>query len=199
MKSSAAKATICAGFSGHVSQRQLSPGWKKTLAICPKLICGWNPSQAGWHLDWVHEAHSNPLHMLASAMLESPRLCCPSAGAEPEGPWKGKEKGSLNLSDDNFHKEREVRVLSCLQLLQAAPSMGRSDVGQELEPELFDRKLFLQTGAMSCVTAVRSAVASCACTASLHSCCCAGCPTRGPGSHKDLVNHSLLQHQLHLD
>lgn len=187
-KSSAAKATICPGFVGHVSQSQLSPGWKKTLAICPELVWGWNPSQAGWHLDWSHEAHSNPLHMLASDMLESPCLCCPSAGAEPEGPWKAKEKGSLNLSDDNFHQEREVRALSCPQLLWVVPIMGRGNLGLEVEPEFYLR-LLLQAGAMSCITAASAPPQL----------LCAECPMPGPGSHKDLVNHSLLQHQLYLD
>lgn len=62
MKFSTAKATICPGFAGHISQSQLSLGWKNTLAICPELVCVWTSSQAGWHLDQSHETWSVPLH-----------------------------------------------------------------------------------------------------------------------------------------
>lgn len=117
--------------------------------------------------------------MLASDTLESPCLCCPSAGAEPEGTWKVKDKGSLNLSDDNFHQENDAGSTPA-----RSSQCGRSDLGQEVEPELFDRRLLLQTGAVSCITAVRGACGTAGEAAlpaqplSLHSCCSAECRVR---------------------
>lgn len=123
--------------------------------------------------------------MLASDTLESPCLCCPSAGAEPEGTWKVKDKGSLNLSDDNFHQENDAGSTPA-----RSSQCGRSDLGQEVEPELFDRRLLLQTGAVSCITAVRGACGTAGEAAlpaqplSLHSCCSAECPCEGLAATK---------------
>lgn len=68
---------------------------------------------------------------------------------------KNKKKGSLNLSDDNFHQEREVKAPSSLQLMQAAPAWAGVIWGKRLSS--LEGGCFSRQEAMSCISAVRSA------------------------------------------
>lgn len=116
--------------------------WPFVLNLC---LSGTPPSLAD---TWTGAMkHAQMPCMVASDTPESLCLCCPSAGAQPEGPWKSKKRRRLNLSAGSSHQERELRALSCLQLLRAALSMGRRGLGRRQEPELFGRRLLLQAGA----------------------------------------------------
>lgn len=122
--------------------------WPFVLNLC---LSGTPPSLAD---TWTGAMkHARMPCMVASDTPESPCLCCPSAGAQPEGPWKSKKRRRLNLSAGSFHQERELRALSCRQLSAWAGEVwggGRSL--SSLAGGCFSRQEL-----MSCITAARCA------------------------------------------
>lgn len=115
----------------HFTKPTFSRLKKKSLAVCSELVCGWNPSQAGWHLDCSHEMCSDSLRG-GSRYAWITVFVLPICWGTAWGALKIQKERGLNLSPGSFHQEREPRALFRLRLLQAARSMGRRGLGQEI-------------------------------------------------------------------